>query len=65
MGRYGVVMGPLGWLAIGVVWLVLLGLVRWLVVRLLPGCGVPATRPTDESQTSSASGGVGGMDPRL
>ncbi|MEO9220781.1 MAG: hypothetical protein ABI251_03205, partial [Mycobacteriaceae bacterium] len=29
-------MGSLGWLGMGVFWLVLLGLIVWLVVRLLP-----------------------------
>ena len=46
MGWYGGGMGPLGWLAMGVFWLVLLGLIVWLVVRLLPGSGT--ARPTSE-----------------
>ena len=29
-------MGSLGWLGMGVFWLILLGLIIWLVVRLLP-----------------------------
>jgi len=29
-------MGSLGWLGMGVFWLILLGLIVWLVVRLLP-----------------------------
>ncbi len=49
MGWYGGGMGPLGWLAMGVFWLVLLGLIGWLVVRLLPGSGGGATRLTAES----------------
>jgi putative membrane protein len=48
MGRYGVGMSALGWLAMGVLWLALLGLVAWLVVRLLPGSGGGTTRPADE-----------------
>ncbi|MEP7036370.1 MAG: hypothetical protein ABI934_12335 [Actinomycetota bacterium] len=32
-------MGSLGWLGMGVFWLILLGLIVWLVVRLLPGSG--------------------------
>jgi putative membrane protein len=32
-------MGSLGWLGMGVFWLVLLGLIVWLVVRLLPDSG--------------------------
>jgi len=49
MGWYGGGMGPLGWLAMGVFWLVLLGLIGWLVVRLLPGSGGGATRSNGES----------------
>ena len=37
MGWYGGGMGALGWLAMGAFWLVLLGLIVWLVTRLLPG----------------------------
>jgi putative membrane protein len=37
MGWYGGGMGPLGFLAMGVFWLILLGLIVWLVVRLVPG----------------------------
>ena len=37
MGWYGGDgMGSLGWLGMGVFWLVLLGLIVWLIVRLLP-----------------------------
>jgi putative membrane protein len=46
-GRGG--MGLLGWLGMGVFWLILLGLVIWLVVRLLPGSGSGATRSSGES----------------
>jgi putative membrane protein len=41
-------MGSLGWLGMGVFWLVLLGLIVWLVVRLLPDGGSPA-RSTEDS----------------
>ena len=37
MSWYGGGMGPLGWLAMVVFWLILLGLIVWLVVRLVPG----------------------------
>ena len=37
MGSYGNAMGSLGWLGMGVFWLLLLGLIVWLVMRLLPG----------------------------
>jgi putative membrane protein len=49
MGWYGGGMGPLGWLAMGAFWLVLLGLIVWLVVRLLPGSAGGSTRSTGES----------------
>jgi len=42
-------MGSLGWLGMGVFWLILLGLIIWLVVRLLPGSDSGTTRNTDES----------------
>ena len=41
--------GSLGWLGMGVFWLVLIGLIIWLVVRLLPGSGSGTTRNTGES----------------
>ena len=37
MGSYGNGMGALGWLGLGTFWLLLLGLIVWLVMRLLPG----------------------------
>ena len=37
MGGYGNGMGSIGWIGMGVFWLVLLGLIVWLVMRLLPG----------------------------
>ena len=46
-GRGG--MSSVGWLGMGVFWLVLLGLIIWLVVRLLPGSGSGTTRSTGES----------------
>ena len=50
MGWYGSGgMGSVGWLGMGVFWLVLLGLIIWLVVRLLPGSGSGTTRNTGES----------------
>jgi putative membrane protein len=36
MGSYGNGMGSLGWLGLGIFWLLLLGLIVWLVMRLLP-----------------------------
>jgi len=49
MGWYGGGMGPLGWLAMGVFWLILIGLIVWLVIRLLPGSSVGVTRDTGEA----------------
>jgi putative membrane protein len=46
-GRGG--MGSVGWLGMGLFWLLLLGLIIWLVVRLLPGSGGEPTRSTGES----------------
>ena len=48
MGWYGNGMGTLGWLGMGLFWLLLLGLIVWLVVRLLPGSGDGTTSPSGE-----------------
>jgi putative membrane protein len=52
MGWYGGGMGPLGWLAMGVFWLILIGLIVWLVIRLLPASNSGTTRDTGESPLS-------------
>ncbi len=49
MGWNGNGMGSLGWLGMGVFWFVLLGLIVWLVVRLLPGSSDGSTRSSGES----------------
>ncbi len=49
MGSYGNGMGSLGWLGIGTFWLLLLGLIVWLVIRLLPGSKGRAPIPTGSS----------------
>ena len=49
MGWYGGGMGPFGWLGMGVFWLSVLGLIVWMVVRLLPGSGGATTRSNGES----------------
>jgi putative membrane protein len=49
MGWYGGGMSAAGWLGMGVFWLILLGLIVWLVVRLLPGSNDGITRPGGES----------------
>jgi putative membrane protein len=46
-GRGG--MSSLGWLGMGLFWLILLGLIIWLVVRLLPRGGSGTTRSSGES----------------
>jgi putative membrane protein len=49
MGWYGGGVGVLGMFAMGVFWLILLGLILWLVVRLLPGSGSGTPRSAGES----------------
>ena len=49
MGSYGNGMGSLGWLGMGVFLLLLLGLIVWLVMRLLPGSSGRTPRPSGES----------------
>jgi len=49
MGWYGGGMGPLGWLAMGVFWLILIAVIVLLVIRLLPGSSGGATRGTGQS----------------
>jgi putative membrane protein len=49
MGSYGNGMGSLGWLGMGVFWLILLGLIVWLVMRLLPGSSSRTSHPTGDS----------------
>ncbi|MHB8187434.1 MAG: SHOCT domain-containing protein [Dermatophilaceae bacterium] len=49
MGWYGGGMGWGAWFAMGLFWLVLLGLIVWLVARLLPGSGGGTTRDMGES----------------
>jgi putative membrane protein len=49
MGWYGGGMGPLGFLAMGVFWLILLGLIVWLVVRLVPGSSSGTMHAAGES----------------
>jgi putative membrane protein len=49
MGWYGGGMGALGLLGMGLFWLILLGLIVWLVTRLLPSSGEQQTRTTGES----------------
>lgn len=50
MGWYGGGMGLGAWMFMGTFWLVLLGVIIWLVVRLLPGrpSGPPARESAEE-----------------
>ena len=58
MGWYGGGMAVLGMLGMGVFWLILLGLIIWLVVRLLPGSNGGITRPSGDAALEI-------LDPRL
>ena len=49
MGWDGGGMGPLEWLGMGLFRLILLGLIVWLVIRLLPGSNGGTTRDTGQS----------------
>ena len=49
MGWYGGGMGVLGLLGMGVFWLVLLGLIVWLVVKLVPNSSGRTTLNTGET----------------
>jgi putative membrane protein len=49
MGWYGGGMGTVGLLAMGLFWLILLGLIGWLVIRLLPAGSDQPARATGES----------------
>ena len=49
MGWYAGGLGPLGWLGMGVIWLILLGLIMWLLSWLLPGSSGEPPRPTGDS----------------
>jgi len=49
MGWYGGGMAVLGMLGMGVFWLILLGLIIWLVVRLLPGSNGGVNPPSGDS----------------
>ena len=51
MSWYGNGMGTVGWLGMGVFWLILLGLIVWLVARLLPGSTSRTASPTGASAT--------------
>ncbi len=47
MGWYSGGMSPLGWVATGAFWVLILGLIVWLIARLLPGSAKPTTTAAD------------------
>ena len=47
MGLFGGQMGPLGWVTAGAFWVLLVGLIVWLIARLLPG-GAKTTSPAGD-----------------
>ena len=49
MGWYGGGAGGLMWLGMGLFWLILIGLIAWLVTRLLPSGGEQPTHTPGES----------------
>ena len=61
MGWYGGGMTGFAWMGMGLFWLVLLGLIVWLVLRLLPGRsqGAPVTPGAPVgTRTGSTTSGV-------
>jgi putative membrane protein len=50
MGWYGGEMSPVSGIAVVVFWLAVLGLIVWLVGRLLPGVSGKTTGPPSESE---------------
>jgi len=59
MGWYGNGMGPFMWLGMGLFWIILLGLIVWLVTRLLPGS------KDDQPTRSSGESAVEILDRRM
>ena len=51
MMGYGNGIGSLGWLGMGVLGLLLLGLILWLVMQLLPGSSSRTSHPVGDSAT--------------
>ena len=62
MGLFGGEMGPLGWVATGAFWVLLLGLAVWLIARLLPGSAKTTTTaanpPMEILDSQLASGDI-------
>ena len=56
MGWYGDGMGRLGWVATGVFWVFMIGLIVWLVSRLLPGSSDGSGGPIGDSAMEILNG---------
>jgi putative membrane protein len=72
MGYYGGGMNGLAWMGMGLFWLALLGLIVWLVIRLLPGTsretgavGTAAASPAASAAASAAGPALAILDERL
>jgi putative membrane protein len=62
MMGYGWGMGPFGWIMMGLVWFVIIGLIVWAVVALLPGTrsarGSAGERPEEILDRRFATGEI-------
>lgn len=56
MGWYGAGMGGFGWMGMGPFWLALIGVIVWLVVRLLPGRAGQPSGPTSPAVPPTGAG---------
>jgi len=72
MGWYSGSLNSLAWMGMGLFWLVLLGLLVWLAIRLLPGKSqepeprtTPANPPTASAVASAAVPALAILDERL
>jgi len=66
MGWYGGGMTGFAWMGMGLFWLVLIGLIVWLVLRLLPGKAQAApSEPTTAPATSGVDPALAILDQRL
>lgn len=61
MGLFGSEMGPLGWVATGAFWVLLLGLAVWLIARLFPG-GAKTTTTAGNSPMETLNSRLAGGD---
>ena len=65
MGWYGPGMSGLGWLVMGLFWLALIGVIVWLVIRLLPGSAQQTPTPTIAPPTGAGQHSDGAAGPAL